>query len=138
MPPSPPPADSGRPRASASASVSGSGSGSDLPDPGAFVVALVTVPDVATADRIADALLAERLAACVNRVGPVRSRFRWKGALDAADELLLLIKTRASSLPRIEERIRALHPYEVFELLALPVAAGSAAYLAWLAAETGA
>lgn len=134
MPPSPSPADSGRPRASTSDSVSGS----DLPDPGAFVVALVTVPDVATADRIADALLAERLAACVNRVGPVRSRFRWKGALDAADELLLLIKARASSLPRIEERIRALHPYEVFELLALPVAAGSAAYLAWLAAETGA
>ena len=132
MPPSPPPADSGRPRASDSVS------GSDLPDPGAFVVALVTVPDVATAERIADALLAERLAACVNRVGPVRSRFRWKGALDAADELLLLIKARASSLPRIEERIRALHPYEVFELLALPVAAGSAAYLAWLAAETGA
>jgi len=130
VPPSPPPADSGRPRASDSVS--------DLPDPGAFVVALVTVPDVATAERIADALLAERLAACVNRVGPVRSRFRWKGALDAADELLLLIKTRASSLPRIEERIRALHPYEVFELLALPVAAGSAAYLAWLAAETGA
>jgi periplasmic divalent cation tolerance protein len=132
VPPSPPPADSGRPRASDSVS------GSDLPDPRAFVVALVTVPDVATAEKIADALLAERLAACVNRVGPVRSRFRWKGALDAADELLLLIKARASSLPRIEERIRALHPYEVFELLALPVAAGSAAYLAWLAAETGA
>jgi periplasmic divalent cation tolerance protein len=134
VPPSPPPADSGRPRASAS----DAGSGSDLPDPGAFVVALVTVPDVATAEKIADALLAERLAACVNRVGPLHSRFRWKGALDAADEQLLLIKARRSALTRIEARIRGLHPYEVFELLALPVAAGSAPYLSWLAAETDA
>jgi len=120
VPPSSSPADSGRARG---------------PD---FIVALVTVPDVATADRIADALLSERLAACVNRVGPIRSRFRWKGALDAADELLLLIKARASALPRLEERVRSLHPYEVPELLALPVAAGGAAYLAWLAAETDA
>lgn len=130
MPPSPPPADSGRPRASAS--------DSDPPDPGAFVVALVTVPDVATAEKIADALLSGRLAACVNRVGPLHSRFRWKGALDAAEEQLLLIKARRSALARIEARIRALHPYEVFELLALPVAIGSAPYLAWLAAETDA
>jgi periplasmic divalent cation tolerance protein len=132
VPPSSLPADSGRPRGSVSAS------GSDAPDPGAFVVALVTVPDVATAEKIADALLAERLAACVNRVGPLHSRFRWKGALDAAEEQLLLIKARGSALTRIEARIRSLHPYEVFELLALPVAAGSAPYLAWLAAETDA
>jgi len=136
VPPSSLPADSGRPRGSVSAS--GSGPDSNPPDPGAFVVALVTVPDVATAEKIADALLAERLAACVNRVGPLHSRFRWKGALDTAEEQLLLIKARRSALTRIEARIRGLHPYEVFELLALPVAAGSAPYLAWLAAETDA
>ena len=120
MPPSSKPADSGRPRA---------------PD---LVVALVTVPDVATGERIAEALVSERLAACVNRVGPIRSRFRWKGAPDSADEHLLLIKARASALARLEARVRALHPYELPELLALPVAGGSADYLAWLAAESDA
>ena len=106
--------------------------------PADVVVALVTVPDAATGDRIAEALVGERLAACVNRVGPIRSRYRWKGAVESADEQLLLIKARASAIPRIEARLRALHPYEVFELLALPVAGGSAAYLDWLAAESDA
>ncbi len=123
MPPSSKPADSGRRRARAAPR---------------FVVALVTVPDAATGERIADALVGERLAACVNRVGPLRSRFRWKGALDACDEHLLLIKARASALARLARRVRALLPYEVPEVLALPVAGGSAAYLAWLAAETDA
>lgn len=104
----------------------------------AFVVVLVTVPDVEVGDRLARALVDERLAACVNRVGPIRSHFRWKGELDAADEHLLVIKARASALPRLEERVRALHPYEVPEVLALPVAGGSAAYLDWLAAESDA
>jgi periplasmic divalent cation tolerance protein len=104
----------------------------------AFVVVLVTVPDAAVGETIARALLAERLAACVNRLGPVRSLFRWQGRIDAADEQLLVIKARRSALPRLEARLKSLHPYEVPELLALPVVAGGAAYLDWLASETDA
>jgi periplasmic divalent cation tolerance protein len=103
-----------------------------------FVVVLVTVPDAAVGETIARALLAERLAACVSRVGPVRSLFRWKGEVDAADEQLLVVKARRSALPRVETLLKKLHPYEVPELLALPVVGGGAAYLDWLAAETDA
>lgn len=101
----------------------------------AFVVVLVTVPDEAVGEAIARALVDERLAACVNRVGPVHSLFRWDGKLDRADERLLLIKARASALPRLEARVRALHPYQCPEVLALPVVGGSADYLAWIAQE---
>lgn len=103
-----------------------------------FVVVLVTVPDAATGEAIAQALLSERLAACVNRVGPVRSLFRWQGKIDAADEQLLVVKARLSALERLMARVKGLHPYEVPELLALPVVAGGGAYLDWLAAETDA
>jgi periplasmic divalent cation tolerance protein len=104
----------------------------------AFVVVLVTVPDAEVGETIARALLAERLAACVNRLGPVRSLFRWQGRIDSADEQLLVVKARRSALARLESRLKQLHPYEVPELLALPVVAGGAAYLDWLAAETDA
>jgi periplasmic divalent cation tolerance protein len=104
----------------------------------AFVVVLVTVPDAAVGETIAKALLDARLAACVNRVGPVHSLFRWQGRLDSADEQLLLVKARRSALARIEALVQQLHPYELPELLALPVVAGGAAYLGWLAAETDA
>lgn len=103
-----------------------------------FVVVLVTVPDEATGEAIARALTSERLAACVNRVTAVRSLFRWQGKVDAADEQLLVIKARRSALARLEARVKQLHPYDVPELLALPVVAGGAAYLDWLAAETDA
>ena len=103
-----------------------------------FVVVLVTVPDASVGEAIAKALLSERLAACVNRVGGVRSLFRWQGKLDSADEQLLIVKARRSALPKVEARVKQLHPYEVPELLALPVVAGGAAYLDWLAAETDA
>jgi periplasmic divalent cation tolerance protein len=104
----------------------------------AFVVVLVTVPDAAVGATIARALLDLRLAACVNRLGPLHSLFRWQGRVDSADEQLLIVKARASAVGRIEELLKKLHPYEVPELLALPVVAGGAAYLGWLAAETDA
>lgn len=103
-----------------------------------FELLLVTVPDAECGEKIARALLDRRLAACVNRLGPVRSLFRWEGKVDAADELLLVIKSRASLRARIEAAIAQLHPYDVPEVLALPIAGGSARYLAWLAAETDA
>jgi periplasmic divalent cation tolerance protein len=101
-----------------------------------FVVVLVTVPDRATGEKIARALLDERLAACVNRLGPVRSLFRWQGKIDEGDEHLLLIKTRRDLFERVEQAVARLHPYEVLEVIALPIVAGAASYLHWIDAET--
>ncbi len=101
-----------------------------------FVVVLVTAGDAGEAARIGRTLVEERLAACANVVGPIRSVYRWQGAVEEAAEHLLLVKARADDLPALEARVRALHSYQVPEVLALPVAAGSAAYLAWLAQST--
>jgi len=101
-----------------------------------FVVVLVTAGDAGEAARIGRTLVEERLAACANVVGPIRSVYRWQGAVEEAAEHLLLVKARAADLPALEVRVRALHSYQVPEILALPVAAGSAAYLAWLAEST--
>ena len=101
-----------------------------------FVVVLVTAGDAGEAARIGRTLVEERLAACASVVGPIRSVYRWQGAVEEAAEHLLLVKARADDLPALEARVRALHSYQVPEVLALPVAAGSAAYLAWLAQST--
>jgi len=100
------------------------------------VVVLITVPDAATGERIAHALVEERLAACVSRVGPLRSVYRWSGAIETSDELLLLAKSTPSRFDELVRRVRALHPYQVPEILALPVAAGFLPYLEWVAKET--
>lgn len=88
------------------------------------------------AKRIARALVEQRLAACVNVVSPVRSVYRWKGAIEEAEEWLLLIKTRRDLFEKLEERLRALHSYDTPEIVALPMVAGAAAYLDWIDAET--
>lgn len=98
-------------------------------------VALSTAPDGETAARIARALVEERLAACVNLVPAVRSIYRWQGRVEDDAEVLLVIKTRAERVDALGERLRALHPYELPELVALPVTAGLAPYLDWVAAE---
>ncbi|MGH8220801.1 MAG: divalent-cation tolerance protein CutA [Steroidobacteraceae bacterium] len=100
------------------------------------LVVLCTCPDEAVADRIARELVTARLAACVNRLPGVRSVFRWQGALQDEREVLLAIKTSRSRYEELEMRLKALHPYEVPEIIALPVLAGAAPYLAWLAEET--
>jgi len=101
-----------------------------------FVVILVTVPDPDCGERIARALLDGRLAACVNRVGPIRSLYRWEGRVESAEEHLLVIKTRRALCGRVESAVAALHPHQVPEVVALPLAAGARRYLDWLAAET--
>jgi len=101
-----------------------------------FVVVLVTVPSPAEAERIASALVEERLAACVNAVGPIRSVYRWEGKLQNDEEWLLVIKSRAASFAALAARVRTLHSYDTPEVVALPVVAGSDSYLAWLAAAT--
>ncbi|MGH8259375.1 MAG: divalent-cation tolerance protein CutA [Steroidobacteraceae bacterium] len=97
---------------------------------------LCACPDEPTADRIARVLVTEGLAACVNRLSGVRSIYRWKGAIQDEPEALLLIKTTITRYQALELRLKALHPYEVPEIIALPVRAGAESYLAWLAEET--
>lgn len=99
------------------------------------VVVLVTVPDAETGARIGRALVAERLAACVNLVPGLRSFYRWEGEIQEDEEVLLLVKTRADRLPELSRRVQALHPYDLPEVLALPAMGGSAAYLDWIEAE---
>lgn len=97
------------------------------------LVCFCTCPDAASAQRIADALVAERLAACVNIVPGLRSVYRWQGALECADEVLLVIKTVQDRLEALQARVVALHPAELPELVAVEVAGGLAAYLDWVA-----
>ena len=95
-----------------------------------------TCPDADSAARIADALVEARLAACVNQVPGLRSVYRWEGAIERADEVLLVAKTTHARLDALIERIRALHPNELPEVIAFEVAGGLAAYLDWVAEQT--
>ena len=100
------------------------------------LVVFCTCPDEASAARIAHALVEERLAACVNRVPGLRSTYRWRGAVHEDSEVLLVIKTGEDRFEALRERVVALHPYELPELIAVKVAAGLAPYLRWVVAET--
>ena len=95
-----------------------------------------TCPDRACAERIADALVGQRLAACVNILPGVGSVYRWQGAIERADEVLLLIKTTRERYPALEAALTAVHPYELPELVAVEAAAGLPGYLAWVGAST--
>jgi periplasmic divalent cation tolerance protein len=100
------------------------------------LVVLVTAPSAQQAAELARALVEERLAACGNVLPGVRSVYRWEGSVREDAEALLVLKTTRARLEALRERVLALHPYQVPEVLALPVEAGSAAYLAWISAET--
>ncbi|HUL63113.1 MAG TPA: divalent-cation tolerance protein CutA [Burkholderiaceae bacterium] len=97
---------------------------------------LTNCPDEATAERIARALVEQRLAACVNRLAPAHSIYRWEGAIEQAIEIPLLIKSTRERYSELEAAIRALHPYSVPEIIALPITRGYAPYLRWIDAET--
>lgn len=94
------------------------------------------LPDEASAQSLAAALVSERLAACVNILAPCRSTYRWQGAIEHAQEIPVLIKTTQSRYATLEAAIRARHPYELPEIVAVPVAHGLPDYLSWIAAET--
>ena len=100
------------------------------------IVVLVTTPTPERAAELARALVEERLAACGNVVPGLRSIYRWEGKLEDEAEALLVLKTTQARFEALKARVLALHPYAVPEVLALPVVAGSAPYLAWIAAET--
>lgn len=102
-------------------------------DVGDKVVALVTCASAAEAKKIAHAVVDARLAACVNILSSsVSSIYRWKGKVESAQEYLLLMKTSRKRLAQLREEIERLHSYKVPEFIALPIVAGSQAYLAWL------
>lgn len=101
------------------------------------LLCLSTCPDEPTARRIAEALVGEGLAACINVLPGVHSVYRWQGQVERADEALLLAKTTPQRFAALRERIVSLHPYELPEVVAVEIADGLPAYLAWLASETG-
>ena len=97
---------------------------------------ITNCPDEETANAIALAVVEEKLAACVNILPRVQSIYRWQGSVESAAEIPLLIKTTADNYPALEARITTLHPYDVPEIIALPIARGLPAYLNWVATET--
>lgn len=96
------------------------------------VLVLSTVGSAEDAQRVATGLVEQGLAACVNIVPGISSVYRWKGAVERASEVLLLIKTRSERFEAVRQALVALHPYELPEIVALPLEAGHAPYLAWL------
>ncbi|MDH5758748.1 MAG: divalent-cation tolerance protein CutA [Gemmatimonadota bacterium] len=104
--------------------------------PARVVAVLVTAPGREEAETLACALVEGRLAACVSLVPSITSVYRWEGEVRREEEVLLVIKTTDECVPALCDRVHELHPYDVPEVVALPVTAGSERYLAWVAGET--
>ena len=100
------------------------------------ILVITNLPDPQSAAWLAEKLVAQRLAACVNVLAPCTSVYRWQGKIENATETPLLIKTLRSHYGKLEQAIRADHPYELPEIIAVPIESGLPAYLAWVAAET--
>ena len=102
-----------------------------------YVVVLTTLPAEGDPAEFANALLEERLAACVNIFPEMQSIYRWEGEVEQDTERQVLIKTTSSKLGQLWDRVRELHPYEVPEFLVLPITDGNQAYLQWMRSSTG-
>ena len=100
------------------------------------LLVFTTLPNADKAAEIARALVEERLAACANLLPAVRSIFRWEGKIRDENEVLVLLKTRAENVERLKARILELHPYEVPEVIAVPIESGYQAWLDWMTAQT--
>ena len=96
------------------------------------VIVLTTFPADGDVDTFARTLVEEGLAACINILPPMTSIYRWKGAIETAGERQLILKTAAATVDRLQSRLKELHPYDVPEVLVLPVIDGSPGYLSWL------
>lgn len=101
------------------------------------IVILSTAPDELTAEKLARGLIEQGLAACVNAIPSVKSFYRWRGKIEAEPEIQLIIKTRPEHFDDVEKWLKANHPYEVPEIIALPAARVSDEYLQWVTKETG-
>jgi periplasmic divalent cation tolerance protein len=100
------------------------------------LLVITNLPDAASAAKLAQQLIEARAAACVNQLAPCTSTYRWQGKIETATEVPLLIKTTQAAYPRLEKLIRAAHPYELPEIIAVPVSDGLPAYLDWVVTET--
>lgn len=100
------------------------------------LLVITNLPDAQAAGQLARRLIEARVAACVNQLAPCTSTYRWQGGIETATEVPLLIKTTRTAYPRLEQLIRAAHPYELPEIIAVPVTAGLPAYLDWVSRET--
>ena len=105
-------------------------------DAGGVLVVITNLPDRASAEKLAETLVQARLAACVNILAPCQSVYRWKDALQHDEEHPMLIKTTRARYPALEAAIRAGHPYELPEIIAVPAGSGLPAYLEWVVDET--
>jgi periplasmic divalent cation tolerance protein len=101
-----------------------------------FIQVLTAISSKEDAQKVATAIVGEHLAACVQIIGPITSTYWWQGAMETAEEWLCLMKTRQGRYERLEQAIRAVHPYDEPEILATPVSAGSRTYLDWIVSET--
>jgi periplasmic divalent cation tolerance protein len=101
-----------------------------------ILLVITNMPDTQTAAQLAQRLIEERAAACVNQLAPCTSTYRWQDGIETASEVPLLIKTTRTAYPRLETLIRELHPYELPEIIAVPVTVGLPAYLEWVDQET--
>jgi periplasmic divalent cation tolerance protein len=101
-----------------------------------YIVVYITAPAEEEAERIASALVENKLAACVNIVKNMRSIYRWQGKIEDEAEVLMIVKTRKEHFAHIRERVKQLHSYSVPEIIALPIVEGSEDYLAWMREET--
>jgi periplasmic divalent cation tolerance protein len=100
------------------------------------LLVLTNLPDAETAAGLARRLIEERAAACVNQLATCTSTYHWRGGIETASEVPLLIKTTRAAWPRVEQLIRTVHPYELPEIIAVPVSVGLPAYLDWVEQET--
>jgi uncharacterized protein involved in tolerance to divalent cations len=101
-----------------------------------YILVFITASSEKEGEKIASALLKEKLAACVNMISGVKSTFRWKGQICAEDEVLLIAKTKDILFESLKKRVLELHSYEVPEIIALPILAGFEKYLDWMKKET--
>lgn len=101
-----------------------------------ILLVITNLPDTDSAQTLATKIIESSAAACVNQLSPCTSTYRWQGAIERASEVPLLIKTTRQAYPRLEALIRAVHPYELPEIIAIPVSAGLPEYLDWVGQET--
>jgi len=101
-----------------------------------ILLVMTSLPDSASAMKLSRLLIEANAAACVNQLAPGLSTYRWQGKIETASEVPLLIKTTQAAYPRLETLIRAAHPYELPEIIAVPVTAGLPAYLEWVSRES--
>lgn len=101
-----------------------------------FIVVLITCPSPEEAESLSKKILSERLAACVNIINSVHSLFHWQGKIEADQESLMIVKTRSLLLDQLKTFVQENHPYDVPEVIALPIVGGSDDYMEWMKSET--